>query len=125
MGAWSGHGATGSTSTEGGAASEDSSGTWATSVRVCVGPLTIDRQRFSAELAGVQLGLTPLEFDLLDALARCMGSVVAYQDVVERVMGARFVPESSALRVHITNLRRKLGSAGPCIVTVRGRGLLF
>jgi DNA-binding response OmpR family regulator len=90
-----------------------------------VGTLTIDRQRFSADLAGVQLGLTPLEFDLLDALVRNMGSVVAYQDMVERVMGTRFVPESSALRVHITNLRRKLGPAGPCIVTVRGRGLLF
>jgi DNA-binding response OmpR family regulator len=77
------------------------------------------------ELSGVEVTLTRLQFDLLDALVRRVGSVVTYQEVVERVMQSRFVPESSALRVHITNLRRKLGAAGRCIVTVRGRGLRF
>ena len=87
--------------------------------------LTIDRQRYVVALASLKLPLTRLEFDLLDTLVRNAGRVVPYRELVEHVLGCVFVPESTALRVHLAHLRRKLGDAAAAIVTVRGRGLLF
>lgn len=76
-------------------------------------------------LAGLRVPLTRLEFDLLDSLVQNAGKVVPYRELVERVLGSVFVPESTALRVHVAHLRRKLRDAAGAIVTVRGRGLLF
>jgi two-component system response regulator CpxR len=73
----------------------------------------------------LRLPLTRLEFDLLDLLVQSAGRVVPYRELVERVLGCVFVPESTALRVHVAHLRRKLGGAAGAIVTVRGRGLCF
>jgi DNA-binding response OmpR family regulator len=89
------------------------------------GVLCIDRQCFAVELQNQRLPLTRVEFDLLEKLARNVGTVVTYRGLVEEVLQSRFVPESNALRVHLAHLRRKLGSAAGAIVTVRGRGLLF
>jgi DNA-binding response OmpR family regulator len=89
------------------------------------GELSVDRHRYVAELAGVALKLTRLEFDLLEKLACNAGRVVPYRALAEEVFQSQFVPESTALRVHLTHIRRKLGNAGVSIVTVRGRGLLF
>lgn len=89
------------------------------------GELTVDRHRYVAELAGVCLKLTRLEFDLLEKLASNAGRVVSYRSLAEQVFQIRFAPESTALRVHLTHIRRKLGNASVSIVTVRGRGLLF
>ena len=89
------------------------------------GVLTVDRERYVVVRAGLRLPLTRLEFDLLDTLVQNAGRVVPYRDLVERVLGYVFVPESTALRVHLAHLRRKLGDAAGAIVTVRGRGLLF
>lgn len=87
--------------------------------------LTVDRERYVVALAGLRLPLTRLEFDLLDTLVQNAGKVVPYRELVERVLGCAFVPESTALRVHVAHLRRKLRNAAGAIVTVRGRGLLF
>ncbi len=50
---------------------------------------------------------------------------MGYRDLAEGVLRSHFIPESTALRVHLAHVRRKLGRAGASIVTVRGRGLLF
>lgn len=89
------------------------------------GVLSIDHRSFAVELSGKPLRLTRVEFDLLELLARNPGKVVAYGQLIEQVLGFRFVRESTSLRVHLTHLRSKLGSAAGAIVTVRGRGLLF
>lgn len=89
------------------------------------GYLTIDRERYTVMLADLRLPLTRLEFDLLDFLVQNSGKVMTYQELVVRVLGCTFDPESTALRVHVAHLRRKLRDAAVAIVTVRGRGLLF
>jgi DNA-binding response OmpR family regulator len=93
--------------------------------RLRFGELSVDRHRYVAELAGVGLKLTRLEFDLLEKLACNAGRVVPYRALAEEVFQVRFVPESTVLRVHLAHIRRKLGNASGSIVTVRGRGLLF
>ena len=89
------------------------------------GQLCVDRPRYVAEFAGNDLKLTRLEFDLLEKLVCSAGRVVSYRALAEEVLQTQFIPESTALRVHLAHIRRKLGDAGVSIVTVRGRGLLF
>lgn len=93
--------------------------------RSCPRALTVDRGRYSVALEGLRLQLTRVEFDLLDILLQNSGKVVPYRELVERVLGCTFDPDSTALRVHLAHLRRKLGDAAGAIVTVRGRGLVF
>lgn len=89
------------------------------------GSLSIDLDRFVIEIDGAPIKLTRVEFDMLETLARRVGRVVSYPELAQCVLRARLAGESTALRVHLSHLRRKLGPSGRAFVTVRGRGLLF
>ncbi len=77
---------------------------------------------------GEQLSLTEVEFCILEQLMKSAGSVVERQSLAEAVLGRRLSYDDRSLDVHMSNLRKKLGSStdGPeRIKTVRGVGYLY
>lgn len=92
------------------------------------GDLRIDPRRRSVELAGRQVLLTALEFDLLVALIRDPGTVFSRQQLLDRAWGADYVVNEHVVDVHLATVRRKLGdnaSRPTFIETVRGVGYRF
>ena len=58
--------------------------------------------------AAGELHLTPLEYRVLDSLARHLGSIVTQAQLIREVWGPERVDDSRSLRVCIKNLRGKL-----------------
>ena len=88
-----------------------------------VGPIAIDPQQQMVTLAGIELAMTPREFNILCELARQAGRVVRREQLVKRVWSDNDEPSAGALEFQIHALRRKLGA--DAIRTVRGVGYLM
>lgn len=73
-----------------------------------VGELDVDAVRRRATRAGVELKLTPKEFDLLSFLARHAGRVVTHKQILTAVWGAAHADDTQYLRVYIGQLRQKV-----------------
>ncbi len=84
----------------------------------------MDRIRHSALRSGVDLNLTPREFQLLEYFLLHPEEVVRRTELLEKVWDLSFDPMTNVVDVHIGNLRRKLAAGGgsPLIHTVRGVG---
>lgn len=93
------------------------------SERWTVGDLTIEPRRHLAQRDGHPLALSPREFQLLLELARDPGAVVAKNVLAQRMAPLGEPIEFSALEVHLSNLRRKIGAER--VRTVRGVGYLL
>jgi two-component system KDP operon response regulator KdpE len=83
---------------------------------ITAGNLTLNLLHHEATLAGERLKLTPTEFSLLHTLAEHAGRIVTFGQIIRRVWPAQLSDQSEALRVHISHLRRKLGTTGPQII---------
>lgn len=88
-----------------------------------IGALQIEPRSYVARLAGVPLDLSPREFHLMLELAREPGAVVAKGVLAQRLEPLGDALDFSAVEVHVSNLRRKIGAER--IRTVRGIGYLF
>ncbi len=77
-----------------------------------VGDLRIDVAGHQAEAGGVPLRLTRKEFALLALLARTHGRVMTHRALLAAVWGTDAAARTDTLRVHVTQLRKKLGT-GP------------
>ena len=87
--------------------------------------LELDEGRRAVRVDDAPVELTALEFNLLAALAREPGIVVARSALLEALWGAEYAGDDHLIDVHVANLRRKLGDdpADPRFVeTVRGVG---
>lgn len=90
-----------------------------------VGDLQIDVAGHSVNRGGEQLPLTPLEFDLLVALASRPTQVFDRESLLEKVWGYRHAGDTRLVNVHVQRLRSKIEKdpENPQIVlTVRGVG---
>lgn len=85
-----------------------------------LGSLTIEPHRQRALLDGVELALSPREYQLLLELARERGGVVAKHHLAQRLAPLGEPLEFGTLEVHLANLRRKIGASR--IGTLRGVG---
>jgi len=82
----------------------------------------------SAIRRGADLNLTSVEFDLLTELLRQAGKVVKKEELSERVLERRLSPFDRSLDMHISNLRKKLGSRdgdAERIKTIRSVGYIY
>jgi two-component system response regulator MprA len=91
---------------------------------VTVGELRLDDERRGVWVDDRFVELTRTEHALLEVLMRNPGRVLPHDVIYDRVWGYDFGPESNALRVYVSYLRRKLDEAGATteIRTVRGVG---
>jgi two-component system response regulator CpxR len=68
------------------------------------------------------LGLTTIEFDILELLVRAAGRAVSRNEVTTSLHQRRITPFDRSIDVHISHIRRKLGRRGALIRTIRGVG---
>ena len=73
-----------------------------------VGGITIDLARREASGANGEIHLTPLEYRVLDALARQAGMIVTPNQLIKEVWGPDRLGDTRSLRVCLMNLRQKL-----------------
>jgi two-component system response regulator MtrA len=90
-----------------------------------IGDLTIDIAGHVVSRDDVPIALTPLEFDLLSALARKPRHVFSRDQLLEQVWGYRHVADTRLVNVHVQRLRAKVEhdpEHPEVVVTVRGVG---
>jgi two-component system, OmpR family, response regulator QseB len=85
-----------------------------------LGRLFVDPLQHRATLGERELGLSPREFKLLQALMEKPGHVLSVEQLEDRLYGWDDEVASNAIEVHLHNLRRKLGE--PWVRNVRGVG---
>jgi len=73
-----------------------------------VGELKIDFVHRRVERAGVDVTLTPTEYEILVALAQSPDRVFTWHQLIERVWGSAAEADTASLRVHVSNLRKKI-----------------
>jgi two-component system, OmpR family, response regulator MtrA len=90
-----------------------------------IGDVSIDVAGHSVKRDGETLSLTPLEFDLLVALARKPRQVFTREVLLEQVWGYRHAADTRLVNVHVQRLRAKIEQDPEhpdIVVTVRGVG---
>ncbi len=75
---------------------------------IAFGDVTVDLARRVVTKRGVEVHLTPTEFDLLRVLGSNADRVLTHRQLLERVWGGYASENSQQLRVYINYLRRKL-----------------
>lgn len=93
--------------------------------RLQVHDLLIDVPGHTVHRGSEVISLTPLEFDLLVALASAPWKVFTREELLEKVWGYRHAADTRLVNVHVQRLRSKI-EADPenpeIVVTVRGVG---
>ena len=105
-----------------------SEGEQPTSEKIQIDDLEVSPSGRSAKKDGEDLGLTAVEFDLLAALLKEAGKVVKKEDLSETVLDRKLSPYDRSLDMHISNLRKKLGTRADGeerIKTIRSVGYIY
>ena len=90
-----------------------------------IADVEIDIEGHNVTRHGEQIPLTPLEFDLLVALARKPHQVFSREELLEQVWGNRHSTDTRVVNVHVQRLRSKVEKDPDnpeVVVTVRGIG---
>ena len=90
-----------------------------------IGDVAIDVPAHAVTREGTAIGLTPLEFDLLTALARKPRQVFTREMLLEQVWGYRHPADTRLVNVHVQRLRAKVErdpEHPDVVLTVRGVG---
>ena len=87
--------------------------------------MVIHPGRHEVLINGKPVQLTLTEFGILEYLARRPGWVFTRNQIVDAVKGEDYYVTDRSVDVQIVGLRKKLGSAGKFIETVRGVGYRF
>ena len=93
--------------------------------QLTIGDLDIDVAGHSVRRDSEALSLTPLEFDLLVALARKPWQVFTREALLQEVWGYRHAADTRLVNVHVQRLRSKVerDPENPqVVITVRGVG---
>ncbi len=89
-----------------------------------LGKVALRFDRRQALVAGVEVPVTPREWEILTVLAAASGRVVPYSELLECAWGEATPGARASLDVLVSRLRRKLGgSTAAPLTTVRGLGL--
>ena len=89
------------------------------------GKLSIDIRKHELLVEGRSIDLTYTEFEVLTLLASRPGWAFSRSQIVDKVRGYNYSVTERSVDVQIVGLRRKLGSCGHYIETVRGVGYRF
>lgn len=78
---------------------------------VRIGDFEVDSVRRRVTRAGVEVRLSPKEFELLSFLARHAGRVLTHRQILTAVWGPAHAEDTQYLRVYIGHLREKIETA--------------
>ena len=87
--------------------------------------IEIDVPRYKVLVEGKEISLTSTEFKVLCLMTTQPGRVFTRYQIVDEVHGEDYPVTDRSVDVQIVGLRKKLGSAGIYIETVRGIGYRF
>jgi len=87
--------------------------------------ISIDPNRFEAKVNKTPIDLSLTEFKLLSFLAHRPGWVFTRNQIISAVRGDDCAVTDRSVDVHIVSLRKKLGSSGKHIESIRGVGYRF
>jgi two-component system, OmpR family, KDP operon response regulator KdpE len=73
-----------------------------------VGDLRIDLERRQVTIAGREIQLTPIEYDLLRLLAENEGKLMTHPTILREIWGPAYAEESNYLHVYVSHVRRKI-----------------
>lgn len=73
-----------------------------------IGQITIDLSRRTAAAASGEVHITPLEYRVLESLARQAGMIVTQRQLINEAWGPDKLNDTRSLRVCIKNLRQKI-----------------
>lgn len=94
--------------------------------RIKFGSFVLDRTQFQAfDGTGRPLGLTVMEFRLLDALVSAPNRVLSREQLLDKARQDNPDIYDRAIDVQIARIRKKLGGESGFIRTVRGAGYMF
>jgi len=83
----------------------------------------IDLARRTVQRGGQRIELSPKEFDLLLALVEAQGRVLSRAELLQRVWGIEFDPQTNVVDTAVARLRKRLDRGSqPLILTVVGQG---
>ena len=89
--------------------------------------LTLDLEKNTAFLNGIELSLTAKEFGILELLMKYPDKVFSKSNLFQSVWDTEYIAEDNTLNVHISNLRNKLKAVCPdkeFIETVESRDII-
>lgn len=89
-----------------------------------VGEIRLIPSARQVSASGVPVAVTTVEYDILEFLVHSAGRIVSRDELTSALYRRRATKFDRTLDMHICNLRRKLGSHGEVIQTVRGVGYL-
>ena len=90
------------------------------------GPLVLNLETYQAAIAGRQLDLTYMEYELLKFLATHPGKVFTRETLLSRVWGYEYYGGARTVDVHVRRLRAKLSEEHANLIqTVRSVGYRF
>jgi two-component system, OmpR family, alkaline phosphatase synthesis response regulator PhoP len=90
-----------------------------------VSGISLDPDRHEIRAEGERVDLSATEFAILELLMRSPGRVYGRSSIIDSVKGRDYPVTDRSVDVQIVSLRRKLGSRGDSIETVRGVGYRF
>lgn len=87
--------------------------------------LKVDFTARKVAVEGVQVDLSPKEYELLFFMVKNRGIALSREKLLNEVWGYDFYGDDRTLDTHIKLLRKSLGNASQYIVTLRGMGYRF
>ncbi|MCK5542329.1 MAG: response regulator transcription factor [Desulfobacterales bacterium] len=87
--------------------------------------LVIDHNKHIVTLNSNPISLTPSEFELLTMLIKKKGWVFTRGQIIDGIRGENYAVTERSIDVVVVGLRKKLGTYGKAIETVRGIGYKF
>ncbi len=73
-----------------------------------IGDIFVDFDLRRVEVAGREVRLSPIEYQLLTVLMRSAGRVLTHQQILRQVWGPRYAAHMNYLRVYMKKLRHKI-----------------
>jgi len=92
---------------------------------VIAGPISVNVKERKVHIDGVEVILTPKEYDLLLFFIENQKIVFSRENILESVWGYEYMGDSRTVDMHIQRLRRKLGKYSVFVKTVFSIGYKF
>jgi len=89
---------------------------------IIIDELKIDPQFYMVTINDNEVKMTPMEFMILKILAQNRGNVLTRSQLLNNIQGDSIFVTDRTIDVHLASIRKKLGSLGSLIETVRGVG---
>lgn len=92
---------------------------------ITIGPLVINKEKYTVTLQGKHIVLPKKEFEILTYLASNPGRVFHRDKILSDIWGADVYVVERTIDVHVRKIREKLGSFAELIETIKGVGYRF